>query len=167
MTHKNVIELIRKYTEHLMEFGPLAFETRVMRADGRGGEMGEVAFLNEPQSTLLVTFMRNSPNVINFKVALVKAFYELRGRITQQTMAQVQYTAMSDRMLNSMINRKAFDMAHRLAPSIKRYVREKIDSAREEARYRGEPGIATKRFIDDVLDECFEEELIRDLMENI
>jgi phage regulator Rha-like protein len=79
LQHKNVLGLIRKHAESLLEFGSLAFETRVMRQDGRGGELGDVYFLNEPQSTLLITFMRNSEIVIKFKVALVKAFFDLRA----------------------------------------------------------------------------------------
>ena len=35
--HKNVLELLRSYLPDFEEFGSLAFETRVMRADGRGG----------------------------------------------------------------------------------------------------------------------------------
>lgn len=81
LQHKNVLELIRKHAESLLEFGSLAFETRVMRKDGRGGELGDVYFLNEPQATLLITFLRNSEIVIRFKVALVKAFYKLRDQV--------------------------------------------------------------------------------------
>lgn len=76
--HKNVLGLIRKYVDDLEEFGSLAFETRVMREDGRGGQRSEIAFLNEPQSTLLLTYMRNSDIVRGFKKALVRAFFDLR-----------------------------------------------------------------------------------------
>lgn len=77
-THESVIKLVRKYVEDLQEFGSLGFEIRVMRQDGRGGQSGEVAFLNEQQATLLITYMRNNDVVRRFKIALVKAFYELR-----------------------------------------------------------------------------------------
>lgn len=80
-THKSVIQLVRKYVEDLQEFGSLAFEMRVMRQDGRGGEQGEVAFLNEQQATLLITYLRNTDTVRRFKIALVKAFYEMRDRL--------------------------------------------------------------------------------------
>lgn len=80
-SHKSVIQLVRKYVEDLQEFGSLAFEMRVMRQDGRGGEQGEVAFLNEQQATLLITYLRNTDTVRRFKIALVKAFYEMRDRL--------------------------------------------------------------------------------------
>lgn len=78
LQHKNVLELIRRHAESLAEFGGVAFETRPFETDG-GKQWRDVAFLNEPQSTLLITFMRNSEIVVKFKVALVKAFYELRA----------------------------------------------------------------------------------------
>lgn len=83
LQHKNVLELIRKYENELMEFGPLAFETRKGAALPQGGygKSTEFAYLNEQQSTLLVTFMRNSPIVIQFKKALVRAFFEMRDQL--------------------------------------------------------------------------------------
>ena len=75
--HKNVLELVRRNIEDLQEFGTLAFETRVNRKDGRGGQKAEIAILNEQQATLLLTYMRNNEVVRRFKKTLVKAFYEL------------------------------------------------------------------------------------------
>lgn len=80
LAHKTVIQLVRKYVEDLQAFGPLAFEMRVGRP-GRGGEATEFAYLNEGQSMFLMTLMRNSPVVVAFKKALVKAFLELRDRL--------------------------------------------------------------------------------------
>jgi hypothetical protein len=41
----------------------------------------EVALLNEPQATFLLTLMRNSEIVVKFKLALVKAFFALRAEV--------------------------------------------------------------------------------------
>mgnify|MGYP000950643428 CR=1 FL=1 len=79
-SHESVIKLVRKYVEDLQNFGPLGFEIQVGRP-GRGGEPTEFAYLNEPQATLLITYMRNSEVVRRFKIALVKAFYEMRDRL--------------------------------------------------------------------------------------
>lgn len=76
--HKAVIQLVRKYRNELEKFGSLPFQMGVMRKDGRGGEPTEYALLNEQQATLLITFMRNTKIVIEFKIALVRAFFELR-----------------------------------------------------------------------------------------
>jgi len=49
--------------------------------------------LNEHQATLLITFMRNSPKVVSFKIALVKEFFRMRdelGRREQSLWQQMQ-----------------------------------------------------------------------------
>jgi anti-repressor protein len=46
-----------------------------------GVQQRDVAILNEQQATLLVTFMRNIGVVKDFKVRLVKAFYELAQQV--------------------------------------------------------------------------------------
>lgn len=85
--HKNVLALIREHRSDLEEFGTFAFETRKS-----GGRPVEVALLNEPQATLLLTYMRNNDVVRIFKKALVKAFFELRATVKQPE-------AMPDTML--------------------------------------------------------------------
>jgi len=80
--HKNIVGLIRKYSNDLEEFGQLAFETRVVSSGG-AGQQTEIAILNEQQATILLTYMRNSEIVRSFKIALVKAFYEMRDQLKQ------------------------------------------------------------------------------------
>lgn len=78
--HKNVLALIRKYVDDLDSFGRVAFETRPFETAG-GKQWVDVAWLNEQQATFLLTLMRNSPIVIKFKKALVRAFFSLRDRV--------------------------------------------------------------------------------------
>lgn len=59
--HKNVMALVKRYHVRLEQFGPLAFQTRVKRADGRGGQLTEYVMLNETQASAILTLMRNSP----------------------------------------------------------------------------------------------------------
>ncbi len=79
-THKAVIQLVRKYVEDLQIFGRVEFEMRPFDTSG-GVQTRELAFLNEPQATLLITYLRNTDIVRRFKIALVKAFFELRARL--------------------------------------------------------------------------------------
>jgi len=72
---KNVVELIDKHIIHLKKFGLIPFETEKTENKGRPSKS---YYLNEQQSTLLITFMRNNERVINFKVLLVKEFYKSR-----------------------------------------------------------------------------------------
>ena len=78
--HKNLLAIVRKYASDFDEFGRVAFETRPFETAG-GTQNREVALLNEQQATLLVTYCRNSEVVRKFKIALVKAFYEMREQL--------------------------------------------------------------------------------------
>lgn len=77
LQHKNVVALIRKHAADLAEWGEIAFQTRL----NLHGKPTEFAWLNEGQSLFLLTLMKNSPVVVAFKKALVKAFLELRDRM--------------------------------------------------------------------------------------
>lgn len=76
-THQAVMKMVKTYVSELQNFGEVGFQIRL----NPQGSPTEFAFLNEPQATLLITFLRNSEIVVRFKVALVKAFYELRGQL--------------------------------------------------------------------------------------
>jgi len=80
--HKSVIQLIRQNTSDLEEFGGVAFEMQPFETAG-GTQNREYALLNEQQSTLLMTYMRNNDVVREFKKRLVKAFYELAKNQSQ------------------------------------------------------------------------------------
>ncbi len=72
--HASVIKLVRTYLTDLEEFGRVDFKSTRQE---RGGFPIEYADLNEPQATLLLTYMRNNEVVREFKKLLVKAFYTL------------------------------------------------------------------------------------------
>ena len=73
--HASVIKLIRQNTSDLEEFGNIGFE--IQNSTSGAGRPTEYAILNEQQSTLLLTYMRNNDVVRAFKKQLVKAFFEL------------------------------------------------------------------------------------------
>ena len=84
--HKNIMELIRKNLSDFNEFGTLAFKTRKT-----AGRPTEFALLNEQQATLLMAYMRNSLIVRQFKIRLVKAFYELaKARMPKADMSRLE-----------------------------------------------------------------------------
>ncbi len=72
--HASVIKLVRTYLTDLEEFGRV--DLKSVRQE-RGGFPIEYADLNEPQATLILTYMRNNEVVREFKKRLVKAFYTL------------------------------------------------------------------------------------------
>jgi phage regulator Rha-like protein len=85
--HKNVVELIRANNVDLREFGPLAFQTRKGAPLPQGGfaKSTEVAMLNEQQATLIMTYQRNTDQVRQFKLTLVKAFFEMAKQLQTPT----------------------------------------------------------------------------------
>ncbi|WP_368641765.1 Rha family transcriptional regulator [Castellaniella ginsengisoli] len=83
--HKSVIQLIRQHAAILQEFGPLAFEMRVVKRPQGGGAPTEYAMLNEQQAALLISMMRNTDEVVAFKVRLIREFYRMRDALSQRT----------------------------------------------------------------------------------
>lgn len=83
--HKAVIQLVRQYQADLEDFGLVAFEMSPRSEGQHGGGDVTYATLNEPQATLLMTYMRNNDVVRAFKKRLVRAFYDMatdaRGQI--------------------------------------------------------------------------------------
>lgn len=75
--HASTIKLVRTYQQDFEQFGRVGFEIQPFATPG-GQQTRQVANLNEDQAILLLTYMRNSEIVRSFKVALVKAFGELR-----------------------------------------------------------------------------------------
>jgi len=80
--HASVISLVRKYQSDLEEFGHVDLKSTRQE---RGGHPIEYAELNEQQSTLILTYMRNSEIVRVFKKRLVKEFWDMRAKLAAQT----------------------------------------------------------------------------------
>lgn len=85
--HKSVIQLVRQNASDLEEFGGVAFQILPFETAG-GIQSREVAILNQQQSTLLMTYMRNNDVVRAFKKRLVKEFYELAQGNTPKSFAE-------------------------------------------------------------------------------
>lgn len=79
-THQAMIKLVRGYLNDFEAFGRVGFEIQPFETNG-GIQKREIAILNEQQATLLVTYCKNTETVRKFKVALVKAFYEMREKL--------------------------------------------------------------------------------------
>lgn len=76
--HASVIKLIRDNFHDLAEVGTLRFEIAKS-----GGRPTEFAKLDEPGAALLMTYLRNSPVVKDFKKRLVAGFYAMRAQLEQ------------------------------------------------------------------------------------
>ena len=80
--HKNVLELIKGNLDDLNDVGRVAFETRPFETPG-GTQRRQVALLDEPAAALLMTYLRNTPKVKDFKKRLVAGFYAMRRQLTE------------------------------------------------------------------------------------
>ena len=79
--HDTVQSLIRNHQEDFEIYGIIGFEIR--KLDGRGRPM-KIYRLNEQQATLLITYLRNTEPVKEFKKNLVKAFFEMRDELSKR-----------------------------------------------------------------------------------
>lgn len=81
---QTVEHIIRKHKNDLEEFGVLGFEIRLPRPGSKGGRPEKLYHLNEQQATLLITYLRNTERVRQFKKALVRGFFEARQELSRR-----------------------------------------------------------------------------------
>jgi anti-repressor protein len=81
--HRAVLQLIRQNIDDFREFGRVSFQMQPFETNG-GVQNREVIFLNEDQSTLLITYFRNNDLTKKFKINLVKAFSLMKKIIQEQ-----------------------------------------------------------------------------------
>lgn len=90
--HASVLRLLDDNKADFEQFGHLRFEIR----DAYNNHKARVALLNEQQATLLMTFQRNTEQVKAFKIALVKAFYDMAQRIAAPKLPQTYPEALRE-----------------------------------------------------------------------
>ena len=78
--HISIKELINDYGNDFMELGTLS----VLNRESTGGRPEQYYLLNEEQAAFLMTLLRNSPIVVQFKKELVRQFYAMRRLIQEQ-----------------------------------------------------------------------------------
>ena len=93
--HDTIIKIDRNRLD-LEEFGKVGFEIRA----GYNNAKVRVATLNEQQTTLLITYMRNNEVVRAFKKRLVAEFFTMRSALAKKKMdrnsARLEYKPMTD-----------------------------------------------------------------------
>jgi phage regulator Rha-like protein len=86
----SIRKLIDKHTDKLELFGRVSFEMTTQETAG-GKQETKTYYLNEPQATLLLTFMRNNEIVVNFKVRLVNDFFKMREILKGELKPKISY----------------------------------------------------------------------------
>ncbi|MFX4016517.1 Rha family transcriptional regulator [Streptococcus suis] len=77
--HRHIKNLINKHREDFEQFGKVLFKN----APSSSGQNVRDYILNEQQATLLITYLKNTELVREFKKNLVKAFFELRNEVAE------------------------------------------------------------------------------------
>lgn len=82
--YRSVQRIIENQMERLEVFGIMRFEIVL---SGKAGRPKKTYILNEQQATLLITFLKNTDVVADFKVELVRQFFAMREELMKRKIA--------------------------------------------------------------------------------
>ena len=88
-SYRSVQRIIEKQSDRLSRFGRVRFEITPTQTKG-GVQNKKVYHLNEQQATLLMTFLKNTDVVADFKVELVRQFYAMRFELYKVQAAKME-----------------------------------------------------------------------------
>lgn len=120
--HSSVIKLVRTYQADLEEFGRVRFKISTFNTNG-GQQAREYAMLNQEQTTLLVTYMRNTPIIRQFKMTLVKTFSEMSAELNKNTQSlPTTYKEVLQHLLMNLEQTEKLELSLKQAqPAINHY----------------------------------------------
>ncbi len=87
--YRSVQRIIEKHINRLETFGRVRFQITPFATKG-GVQDKKIYELNEPQATLLITFLKNTDIVADFKTELVRQFYQMRAELLKRQMLRIQ-----------------------------------------------------------------------------
>ena len=88
--YRSVQRIIEKQIVRLETFGVMRFEITLPPKGSKGGRPKKIYRLNEPQATLLITFLKNTDTVADFKTELVRQFYIMRAELMKRQMYRLE-----------------------------------------------------------------------------
>lgn len=88
-------------------------------------------------------------------------------RCNSHAQSRLDYLPRHSRQLNSMINRRAYELALRMVPGLKVFLMDKLKWEQETAIHNGEKDVFNSDFAHGVLMDCEMQEALYDLRENI
>ena len=83
ISYRSVQPMIERHENDLAEFGQVRFQITPVKY-ARGTNDKKIYQLNEQQATLLITYLKNTPPVRQFKKDLVQEFYRMRRELTRR-----------------------------------------------------------------------------------
>ena len=107
-SHRAITAIIEKYQKDIVHFGKLSDHLKCHEVSGKKIKVYD---LNEEQATFVITLLRNSKKVVEFKRNLVEQFYKMRRFILEK-----QSKAWIETRNNAKANRlKETDVIKQLA----------------------------------------------------
>lgn len=91
IARRKIRDAIRKYQSDLESFGRVASYQATLKTSG-GPQKVTVYHLNEQQAAFLLTLLKNTPVVVEFKKELVRQFYAMRDFIRERATPEWQET---------------------------------------------------------------------------
>ncbi len=85
--NRSIKKLISRHEDDLSEFGSVSFEI-APRPHKKGATIEKVYHLNEQQAMLIITYLKNTEPVRNFKKALVHSFFVMKQELTKRQIAR-------------------------------------------------------------------------------
>lgn len=111
--HRAVIQLIATHKKHFEELGRVTFQ--MLPFDTKGGiQKVKICRLNEQQATFLITLMRNTPVVVEFKKELVKQFFEMREFIRALVDSRKDYAIVTEQIAQLHENPKPYHFSNEI-----------------------------------------------------
>ncbi|MGX7058373.1 Rha family transcriptional regulator [Vagococcus humatus] len=80
--HRAVSQMVRKYHDRLEGMGKVTFKMSPMAS----GQKAKVYILNEVQATFLITLLKNTNKVVDFKEELSKQFFSMKQELMKRQM---------------------------------------------------------------------------------
>ena len=98
--HRAILQLIGKYEEKFNRWGKVYFSHLKCGNNERDlrGRPTRIAFLNEQQATFLITLLRNTDIVLDFKSELVDQFYKMREMLNDPIRIATRYQGKLTRL---------------------------------------------------------------------
>lgn len=87
ITHKKLKETIKKHKDRLKHFGKMVARYQTTLS----GQKEILYDLNEPQAAFLMTLLKNTDTVLDFKEELVKQFYLMRDELNKRKAIKPTY----------------------------------------------------------------------------
>lgn len=91
-------------------------------------------------------------------------YVEMQGHRNTRRLA---HPSAPDRMVNSLINRRAYELTHQLMPEIRRFLREKLAYEQRLSLENGAVDVYSSEWIADALFDCTSEQAITEVYANI